>query len=597
MEGGIHGCITRNSGHNTNDGNGLTLRFHAGDAPMAASIPSHLHRQLTRVRRRLFIQSLWDSLVACWAVALILAAGWSLVEPHVLSDASSWLRWAVAGGLFGAAIIPAIIIAIWRRPTALETALSLDQRFGLKERITTSVSLSEAEKGSPAGSALLADVEERIAKLEVSGGYPFALRWTALLVPVCGGLLAVAALLYHPETSKAVPPESNDQPITNAAQIEKEMKKLEKKPREQKKGEKASPEAIQQFEDEMDKLTVKPRDNRKQVQELIKDATALEDKMMGRQRGLMEKREALKEQLQQMDRFEKQEKREGPAEDIQKALKDGDLNKAKEEIEKLAKKLEENKLNDKEKEQLQKQIEDVKDKIKRLTELDKQEEKLEELSRKDGAEGEEAKRQLDQLRKNKAKLEDNLKNLQDLADELQQCQQCLKQGKSGQAGQRLRQAADKLEKMTGEGEMEELEEQLNRLQKAKSAMCKGCQGGDKGEQGADGDQDQPGSNNPAQASGRRPESADGPTGKIDARSRAEMTKGELRIEGFEKGFNLKRPKKSSELVGEIKQASQEAPEAIDRMRIPKAVGDISKGYFENLRRDAEKETDDTKRDK
>jgi hypothetical protein len=474
--------------------------------------------------------------------------------------------------------------------------MSLDERFGLKERITTSIGLSEAERGGPAGLALLADVEERIAKLEVRGGYPFALQSTALLVPVCGGLLAVAALLYRVETSKATPPDSTDKPIANAAQIEKELKKLEKKPREQKKGEKASPEALQQFEDEMDKLTVRPRDNRKQAQELIKDATALEDKMMGHQRGLMEKREALKEQLQQMDRFEKQEKREGPAEDLQKAMKDGDLNKAKDELEKLAKKLEENKLNDKEKEQLQKQIEDVKEKITRLAQLDKEEQKLEELSRKEGAEGDEAKRQLDQLRKNKARLEDNLKDLQDLADELQQCQQCLKQGKSGQAGQRLRQARDKLEKMTGEGEMEELEEQLNRLQNARKALCKGCEDG-KSDNGIDSDQEQPGSDNPVQAAGRRPESNDGPTGKIDARSRAEMTKGELRIEGFEKGFNLKRPKKSSELVGEIKQASQEAPEAIDRMRIPKAVGDISKGYFENLRRDAEKETEDSKQNK
>ena len=73
-----------------------------------------------------------------------------------------------------------------------------------------------------------------------------------------------------------------------------------------------------------------------------------------------------------------------------------------------------------------------------------------------------------------------------------------------------------------------------------------------------------------------------------------MSKGELRIEGFEKGFNLKRPKKSSEIAGEIKQASQEAPEAIDRLRIPRAVGDISKGYFENLRRDAEKEAGEGK---
>ena len=100
-----------------------------------------------------------------------------------------------------------------------------------------------------------------------------------------------------------------------------------------------------------------------------------------------------------------------------------------------------------------------------------------------------------------------------------------------------------------------------------------------------------------QAAGRRPESKEGPTNKIDARTRAEMTKGEMRIEGFEKGFNLKRPKKSSEIAGEIRQASQEAPEAIDRMRIPKAMSDISKGYFENLRRSTEKEAENAEPNK
>jgi len=149
--------------------------------------------------------------------------------------------------------------------------------------------------------------------------------------------------------------------------------------------------------------------------------------------------------------------------------------------------------------------------------------------------------------------------------------------------------------MAGTEELDDLQEQLDRLRDASKELCRGCQGGDKG---MDSDQDQPGSDNPVQAAGRRPESKEGATGKIDARTRADMAKGELRIEGFEKGFNLKRPKKSSEIAGEIKQASQEAPEAIDRMRIPKAIGDISKGYFENLRRDTEKQqTEDAKPNK
>jgi hypothetical protein len=560
---------------------------------MAATTQSHLHRQLARVSRRLFVQSMFDSLVRCWAGALLLSAAWCVAEPHISVGSPAWLRWVVAGGLAGTATVLAITLAIVRRPSTLEVALSLDGKFGLAERITTSIGLTDTEKVSPAGLALLADSEERVAAVEVRRGYPFALGWTAALVPASGLMLALAALLYHPDTGQATSPDPLEQPLANAAQVEQQMKKLEKKPREQKKGEKTTPEALQQFEEEMDKLTVRPRDNRKQAQDLVKDATALEERMMQHQGGLVERKEALKEQLQQMDRFEKTEKREGPTEDLRKAMNEGDLDKAREEIEKLAKKLEEDKLTDKEKEQLQEQIDDVKDKIQRLAEQDKEEARLEELARKDGADADDIRRQLEQLRKNNDKLKDSLKDLQEIADELQLCQQCLKQGKGGKAAQSLRQAGKKLDNLAGGEEMEELEDQLDRLKSARKALCKGCEGG-KCDNGMDTDQETPGSHNPVQAAGRRLESKEGPTNKIDARTRAEMTKGEMRIEGFEKGFNLKRPKKSSEIAGEIKQASQEAPEAIDRMRIPKAISDISKGYFENLRRSSEKEAEEVK---
>src|SRR5262249_62326567 len=102
---------------------------------------SHLHRQLARVSRRLFIQSLLDCLIWCWAGALVLAAGWCLAEPHAFVAAPSWLRWSVAGGLGGAATILAVAIPVWRRPPALDTALSLYTRSGFKGRLPTAVGL------------------------------------------------------------------------------------------------------------------------------------------------------------------------------------------------------------------------------------------------------------------------------------------------------------------------------------------------------------------------------------------------------------------------------------------------------------------------
>jgi hypothetical protein len=56
------------------------------------------------------------------------------------------------------------------------------------------------------------------------------------------------------------------------------------------------------------------------------------------------------------------------------------------------------------------------------------------------------------------------------------------------------------------------------------------------------------------------------------------------------GQGMKSPKSQEELREDIKRASQEAPEAIDRMRLPKSAGDMTRGYFDKLR-GSDKKTD------
>ena len=48
-------------------------------------------------------------------------------------------------------------------------------------------------------------------------------------------------------------------------------------------------------------------------------------------------------------------------------------------------------------------------------------------------------------------------------------------------------------------------------------------------------------------------------------------------------------KSSEEVAGDVKQASQEAPEAIERQRIPRAAQEMAKGYYEKLRQQSEKD--------
>jgi hypothetical protein len=556
---------------------------------MAHTTQSHLRRQLGRVSRRLFAQDLVDALIWCSAGALVVSVLWFLAQPYLLENPPTWLRWAVAGGVLAVALAIAVTKSVLRRTTDLAAALSLDERFGLRERVTTALSLSPAQADSPAGQALLADVDQRIAALDVRSRFPLSIRKSIALVPVAGILLALVALFYEPTINRATAQDGSDpnDPLPNAVDVDRKMKLLEKKPlAERKKSEEPQTEKIKQIEDELDKLTIKPRETRKEVQDRVKDVAELEDKIEKLQKEKAEQEQARKERLKQMDRLSKKPKQEGPGKDLDQAVKDGDLDKAKEEADRLAKKLKEQDLSDKEKEDLTRQLKDLEDDLQRLTRQDKEEEErlekqLEEEKEKkkkgEESKAEELQRELDELKKNEEKLKGSQDDLKEAAEELGKCQQCMKEGKDGEAAEHLKKAGQKMEKAEGKKEGQQMAQKLEQLRAAKKAMC----------QGLDRKSQKPG--------GLRPETKDSKLGSSDQRAKADMTKGQLRIEGFEKGDNLKRPKKSSEMAGDIKQASQDAPEAIDRLRIPKGRGDISKAYFDNLRQQSEKDAKDGKK--
>src|SRR5262245_34146456 len=124
-----------------------------------------LRKQVSRVGRRLFLQTLLDCLAWCWIAALALSVGWFLVEPYLVASPPEWLRWTVAGSLLGVASLVGVVCAVVWAPSRLATALALDERFGLKERVTTSLTLPVHLESSPAGQALLEDATHQVGKL------------------------------------------------------------------------------------------------------------------------------------------------------------------------------------------------------------------------------------------------------------------------------------------------------------------------------------------------------------------------------------------------------------------------------------------------
>jgi hypothetical protein len=302
----------------------------------------------------------------------------------------------------------------------------------------------------------------------------------------------------------------------------------------------------------------------------------------------------MQQALQQKDRMMPNDvPKDGPAKDLQKALAEGDVEQAKKEIEQLAKKLAENKLSEKDKQDLAKQLEDLAKKMDRLSQQKDKEEQLKKLNQEGKLDAEALQRELDQLRKDNEKLKD----LQKLGQKLSQCQNCLKSGDSSQASKALGDAMKQLDEIELDSqELEDIKDQLQRLQDAKNAMCKACDsdsecnglGQCQGDGQCKGDGRNSGNgrndfaNGAGKASGRRPDGQQGKVNTFDAKQASQFNpKGQKVFDGYAPGQAFKK-KPGVELVGEIKQAAQDAPDAIEVQRIPKAARDMAKGYFKNL---------------
>jgi hypothetical protein len=173
--------------------------------------------------------------------------------------------------------------------------------------------------------------------------------------------------------------------------------------------------------------------------------------------------------------------------------------------------------------------------------------------------------ELDQAQKNAAKVgQEGQQDLKDLADNLDRAAEGLKNGQDAEAARRLAEAAAKMGKLDGGAERQQLAREAAKVAQLRRAVCQAL------------DQGGP-------ASGQRPEKA-GDTQEKAERARSEVDpKGQLRIRDLVRGDGMKGPRKPAELQEEIRQAAQDAPEALDRQRLPRSAVDMARGYFEKLR--------------
>src|SRR5947209_5904664 len=141
-----------------------------------------LVKQVRRAQRRLILQQFLGLGVWCWFVALLLATlaiGVGKIWPLNV-EGSMWAAGWIGGSIL-AGTLAALIGTFWRRSSRLDSALEIDRRFGLKERVSSSLALRREELESAAGRALVLDAVGRVSRINVTERFRLHLGRKALL--------------------------------------------------------------------------------------------------------------------------------------------------------------------------------------------------------------------------------------------------------------------------------------------------------------------------------------------------------------------------------------------------------------------------------
>ena len=306
-------------------------------------------KQVTRARRRLVTQLLLRHLAVAWAIGSPITAVWMLAGDSSrvgCGGPCSAAPWA------GHPCSPSCKRFAGHRRTPMRpwpwTIVS-----GLREPMVTITEPYADLVRTPAGMALseptpkLASRRSRSARSSRSGcrgRAPWCRpeRWPSHL--------------WSSSTIRRFPlprakPRKPRWPPEKKKDIEKKLEELAKKPRTpEKPGDRPKSEDLKRLEARLDEIAKKPRDTTKQLRDRIKDLTPLEEEIKKLERDHTEKARMLQQQLQAKDQMMPNDvPKDGPAKDFSKALGRGRPREAKNELDKLAKKIEDNELTEKEK--------------------------------------------------------------------------------------------------------------------------------------------------------------------------------------------------------------------------------------------------------
>lgn len=552
-----------------------------------------IEQSVDAARQRLVLRQWAGRLAVCLTAAFCVALA-AILVPKLFVLPNLPAQWAVLW-LAGAAITGVVAASIWtalRSKTRLEAAVEIDQRYNLRERIASSLTLTEEDLATPAGAALLRDARRAIAKVEVAERFrlgldrgvwrPIAPALAALLIATFVGNRTAQANLEAPPTEQVAADEAKKAAEEARKQIEKRRKEADEK------GLADASALLKKVEEETAKLA------KSEAKDPAKAAVKLNDlsKELAERRDKLGGGDELRNQLNRMKDIGK-----GPADKAADAMKQGDWQKAMKEIAKVREEIASGDISPEKKEQLAAQLGKMQQQLGDAAQQHEQqkqelERQLAEAQRKgDLNQAGKLQQKMDQL----AQKQPQMERLQQLAQQMQRAKEAMEAGDPQQAAEAMKQMAQQMDQMAREdGEMEMLDAAMADIMGAKEAM--GMEAGDKaGQMAGDmpgmGNQQGKGQNKDGAANGRGMGRGRGDGSRNtekdevsyrDTQVRQDVGRGSSTFGGLVDGPTVK-----GDVVESIKTpldaAAAQPADPLTSERLPKSRREHAEEYFRGLR--------------
>lgn len=546
-----------------------------------------IYSQVSKARRYLWLQKAF-AVFPGWLLITFSIAFLAMLVPKIWYIPFTFETWGRNGLLAATAVaLLGTLVHAWiLRPSLRSSAIELDRRFQLRERISSALDLTPDDQQTPIGSALVQDAIRQAERIDVRDQFP--IRFNATTPWVLLPILSCVALFWVPDAGQSV---ENDLALASKERLQNvkaqtkpvldQVKKLRSDLEE-----KGLQEAADEFKKLEKKLEDLQKSDKSDVKKLLADFNEIKREMEQRKDSLGSS-DTLKKAMENLKKMD-----QGPADKMAESLQKGDFKQASKELDKMLEQMKSGKLSDQQKEQLAKQMEQMQKALQKAAQeqreaVDQLKKELEKAEKSGDLEKTaQLRKKLEQAEKSLSKCE----QCQSMSEQLAKASQAMKDGNMQEAQQAMEEMMEQLEQMSMDSEaLAELQEMMDEMQNAKnSSNCKSCSGegcaqcNGQGKGKSDGESRFT-KNSKGEGKGEGPrEEEENATKDFDSQVREQVRKGETVFGGKVGGPNRKGITKE-EAREAILNAAAEDPDAIESLVLPKAQREQQREYFERLR--------------